>query len=441
MTSDDRAPRELQELARRESAGLGAEARARVLASVRERGPAVVRRARVQRQVGQGVAAASLVLLAVSGARLLSPEGPEGPAAPAVAQSAARPCEGRAAAPARFEPTDDGEQVLELGARAFVRAEAGSRVAVSENAACRLVLALDHGRVYVHARDLGQGELLVVTAEARVAVRGTVFGVARQDAELTVDVAEGLVEVTASEHAREAVRPGQRLRRRGATSAREVLPEAAERRLLDAVYGPRAVGALEAASIDEDEDEDDDLAQRSSEVRRKRRGKKRAPARLRADPPALEAPSAAPAWGRAEVRAEAPAEVPAEPAPESLDELLALAERLKRSGDLLGARRTLRRAGEMSGPDARAAWIALARLELQSGNTAEVRRAVREYGRRGGGPLEPEGSWLMVRAEERAGRLDEARAEAGALIHRWPGTPQAEEARRWLGRADAGSSP
>lgn len=435
MTTEEPPSAGLQELARRER-GLDAEARARVLASVRDQGPSLVKRARLQRQLTHVASGLAVVVLAVGGAWWLRGGGASAPLEaerPALAE--ALPCEGRALSAASFRDAEGGERILDLGERAFVRADAGSVVSISELESCRLVLALERGRVDVHARDLGAGELLVTTLEAQVRVRGTIFSVARaDDAELTVEVAEGQVDVSSADEPPESLRPRQRLRRRGRVTNRTPLDGEAEHRLLV------SVGMLEAeteawANLEEDE-EDEDPKPRQVDRRRKRRIKKRPPSAVE---------HSAPEWAPAPPPARVPAvdltPAASEPPPETLDTLLALAERLKRSGDLNGARRALRRAGEMSGPDAKAAWIALARLELQAGNTAEVRRAVREYGHRGGGPLEPEGAWIAVRAEERAGRLQEARAEASALIRRWPSTPQAEEARRWLARADAGSSP
>lgn len=436
MTTEERPSAELQELARRERAGLNAEARARVLASVREQGPRLVKRARLQRQLTQVGSGLTVVVLAVASAWWLKAGGSSAPLeaeGPALAE--VRPCEGRALPTASFRDAEGGDRILDLGERAFVRVEADSVVSIAELQPCRLVLALERGRVNVHARDLGAGELLVTTTEAQVRVRGTIFSVARaEDAELTVDVAEGQVDVSSRDEPSRSLRPRERLLRRGQVTKRTALEPEAEHRLLVSV-GVLEVETAELVELEVDE-ADEDPKPRPGERRRKRRIKRRAPSAVEPSAPEAASPSA-PAW----VPAVDPAPAGSAPPPETPDTLLTLAERLKRAGDLNGARRALRRAGEMSGADAKAAWIALARLELQAGNTAEVRRAVREYGRRGGGALEPEGAWIAVRAEERAGRLQEARAEASALIRRWPSTPQAEEARRWLARADAGSSP
>lgn len=437
MAADGRPDPELQALARHEDGRLDAASRARILAAVRDQGPGVVKRAQVRRRVTQGASLLGALALVSAGAFALVEQSSPEPGLPSAAPLAeTRPCEARPRSEAVLRAAEGGDQVLDLGARAFVRVEAESVLRIAENERCRLVLTLERGRVDVHARDLGAGELLVTTQEAEVRVRGTVFSVARDAGlGLTVDVAEGRVEVTAGEEPSRSLRGGQRLRRRAETVEQSPLASEAERRLLASV-GLVEDTALQPIALDEADEAEEDVPRPrgDGEKRKRRRSRRRA-----TPPPRTSAPEAAPS----------PQPEPGpEPAPEAqgapvetLDSLLALAERLKRSGDLSGARRALRRAGEMRGADARAAWIALARLELQAGRTAEVRRAVREYERRGGGPLEPEGAWLAVRAEERAGRLDEARAEAAALIQRWPRTPQADEARRWLSQADAGLSP
>jgi hypothetical protein len=374
-------------------------------------------------QVGAAVGA---IALAVAGAWALQVEPTSQSGAPLMASG--RACESRPQVSGRFEADANGEQVLDLDGRAFVRAESGSVVRLLENEPCRLVLSLERGRVDVHAMDLGSGELQVLAGEGRIEVKGTIFSVVRDDGEFTVDVAEGVVEVSSGGDPKQPVGRGERLRRVRRAAERSALEVEEQNRILMAVG---VIDADDSGALDEQVAEVDELDELDGPEPSRRRRAKRPRHRSRRALDREVAPVV-------EVEPEVPE--PAPP-PVALSALLSEAERLKRAGDLDGARRSLRKAGERSGADARAAWIALARLELQAGRTADVRQALSEYRRRGGGPLEPEGAWILVRAEERAGRVAEARAEAEALLRRWPSTPQAEEARRWLLRADAGSAP
>lgn len=220
----------------------------------------------------------------------------------------------------------------------------------------------------MHARDLGGGELLVRTAEADVVVRGTRFSVSRAGESTRVELEEERVAIVTGGRERVRVRAGQAVR----IASGEVMRD--------------EIGAADAAGPD--------APSASGAVRASRRG-----------------PGPAPSAG----------------------ELAARAARLEAAGDVAGARRLYRRAGAMSGYDAQAALLALARLELRQGRHDDARAALAAHRRRfGATALSVEALALAVRVARARGSRDEARRIAGELIERYPGTPQAEQARRWL---------
>ena len=99
-----------------------------------------------------------------------------------------------------------GSRDIELGDRALFVLHGRAQATVSKLEPCLTVLALERGRVTVHARDLGGGTLLVATRRGTVEVHGTVFAVDLEgpsrsprhpdEVGLRVAVAEGLVGVT-----------------------------------------------------------------------------------------------------------------------------------------------------------------------------------------------------------------------------------------------------
>jgi Tfp pilus assembly protein PilF len=118
---------------------------------------------------------------------------------------------------------------------------------------------------------------------------------------------------------------------------------------------------------------------------------------------------------------------------ESPGDLLARAEKLRRAGKHDEARSLYRVVGAGSGATAEAAWLALARMELGTGNAAGAQRAASERRARfGGGSLGPEARWIDVRTYRLAGDESAARRAARDLVARWPRSPQADAARRWL---------
>lgn len=157
------------------------------------------------------------------------------------------PCAGAPLPIARTERDRAARRTtIDLGDRArFVLLE-GARAELAEQTACRTVLALDRGRVAVHARDLSGGELIVRTSRGDVVVHGTIFDVRAEGdgAELAVSVAEGVVGVVTGgrELARLHEGDAARVDAAGATvhdaSHRAVL---ALRALVDPPRRPRAV--------------------------------------------------------------------------------------------------------------------------------------------------------------------------------------------------------
>jgi hypothetical protein len=262
--------------------------------------------------------------------------------------------------------------------------------------------------VVVDAKDLGDGELIIAAGDSNVRVRGTLFGVSRERDALTVEVTSGVVEVASAR----SVRPqgGDRTR-----DWREHRVGAGQRLLVSSVGV--ATGRLAAG--------------RAAELERVLRGPKviGLEALSPVEPPTAAAlPRSEPGADRATLSL--PTTLTDEPSP---SELLARAETLRRAGDYAGARALYRQVGSTAGPTAEAAWLALARMELGLGDTVAARRATEERRRRfGRGTLGPEALWIDVRTHQQAGEAAKARQIAEELASRWPGSPQAAAARRFL---------
>ncbi len=409
---DEHLQERLGELAEADDDGLDLDAEARVVGVVGVRGPGIVRRARVQRAALYGgvsaiAVAASVALFfefrSTSGAgpaetaandEHLSPDVDE-TAGPVVASAPAESpaCESwsdRSMAEVGFESSEE-QVVLDLGKVAYARAPLTSKVYLQEATRCRTVIELESGRVSVHARDLGGGQLIVRSGDTEVSVRGTIFAVDRALGDITVDVAEGRVVVRRATTDPVEVEAGSRLELDSDIVAETSLDIQAEANLLEQVVPLD----LELAELD--------------------------------------APSA-PQSGAESKRAPAPASrVAASKKVEKPGELLRRAEALRQSGNAEGARRLYRQVGSGSGPTAEAAWLALARMELASGNPAGARDATKQRAARfGSGSLGPEALWISVRSNRQAGKTKSAKRAARVLIQRWPDSPQATAARRWL---------
>lgn len=401
LALDDHLQQRLGELADTQDPELDVDARGRVVQTVGEQGPGIVRRAQARRSAAYGAAFGLAVAAAValfvqyrSGATNSSGvavEVAESTATEPQAKTAALPspsakpkraCESwadRSAAEVGFRP-NGGQNELDLGHVAFARALPNSRVYLEEATRCRTVIALGSGRVSVHARDLGGGELVVRTGDTEVRVRGTIFAVDRASTDVTVDVLEGRVVVRRAETKPVEVAAGRRLELDTELVAESHLDIVAEAHLLDEVM-PLVPEALVSEALETP----------------------------RPSAPRKEAPT-----GNAE-------------------DLLRRAEALRQAGDIAGARQLYQQVGSGSGPTAEAAWLALARMELANGNPAGARSATKQRSRRFGyGSLGPEALWISIRSHRQAGKRNAAERTARQLIQRWPDSPQAKAARRWL---------
>jgi hypothetical protein len=383
----------------------------RIEQQIEAKGPAIVRRARVVRRVQQ-IAIGGAATIAVALAFVLT----KAPA-PEVTQIAeAGPACSKRAAPSVAEQRTGGAVAFDLGLVANAKLLPGAVGSVREVTACRTVFVLETGRIDVHARDLGGGELIVEAGSRRVTVHGTIFSVERQGEMVAVDVTEGVVAVSGH---------GKRLRAGDRVELRE----------------PVAVVEPEVEENDEPEIEEPRRVKREKPRARKRHVKRPKPKRFSLDlgsyeeEPEEPAPKFEPAL---DPPVSPPKQVaPPEPEEESPDDLVRLAARLRKLGDVAGARKLYRRAGALRGPTAEAAWIALARLEIDLKQGPLALAALREHGDRfSGGTLAIDARWLRVQAHELAGDRSAAEREARALVRRWPDTEQARSAKAWLERSD-----
>lgn len=424
MALDDRERRRLGDLAEREAGGLDPAARERLIARLRTSGPSVVHRARVMRVAGRSLAAGATVAAIAMAVIALRPE----TRAPAALACASYPELGHTELAQR-----SGAQVLDLGDRALVVGTAASALELIEASACRTVLRLSRGEAVVHAKALGGGTLSVRTAHGEVTVHGTIFRVAADPEEVEVEVAEGLVELSGGEEPSVFVAAGERLKRGKKRSPQKTrLGSGDQRRLIEQLSAASASQLAEAEPVQETPPVEDEAIEAAPETpvaaeeeprqKKRRRASKRRIHQNAPEPAAVEA---------------LPPITPPAP-PRVIESPAVLARRgdaLRRSGDLDGARAAYREAGGQSGPTAEAAWIALARLELGAKRAGAAREALAERSRRfGGGVLGVEAAWLSVLTEEASGDFSAAERAATRLIERWPQTPQAQAAQRWIDR-------
>jgi ferric-dicitrate binding protein FerR (iron transport regulator) len=212
---DERFRQRLRELSALDKEPLPRGARDRIVFNVTARGPALIRGARRERVafIGGGVvlaaAAAAALFVRVAG----SGDGQIGVVTEgrgAAASPAAPLCESRQAPAASFVDQQQ-RRLLDLGALGVASAKPGSDVVVKESSACRTVIALKAGRLSVRARDLGGGELIVQTRNAEVVAQGTLFAVTQDEGGVTVEVAEGRVQVRRLDQNQRVVEAGSRL--------------------------------------------------------------------------------------------------------------------------------------------------------------------------------------------------------------------------------------
>ena len=277
----------------------------------------------------------------------------------------------RAWAPA----TPDG-----LGPRGTVTFDPDTDAKIVGEDACRTIVDLREGRVTVHADDLGGGTLAVRTSRGEVTVHGTIFSVAARDQVVTIEVEEGRVAWTAKGEPAVYLGASDRL----------------------VVGAPAAATTALAPTPDEPPE-----PERPAVTPKKRKSRPRKQARLRAEPPKPKRPSSS--------------------------DLVRRAEALRRASDAPGARAAYRAAGQIGDSTGEAAWIALARFELELSQPKAALQALAERRRRfGAGALELEAEWIAVRALSASGQTGRAAQRAKQIVRRWPKSAQAQAASAWL---------
>lgn len=419
---DETLRRRVAEIAAADSVGLDDAASERIVRRLAAEGPRVVRWARRTRFA---LMAAGPVLAVAAGAALLVRHSVgkgtrEEATVTLPAEAAVVSACARRAVPvgAGFVAGSDGAR-LDLGMVATAVAEPNADVRVVEVAPCRTVIALGMGRVTVHAKDLGGGELRVRARDGEVTVHGTIFAVAQTNDSLMVEVAEGRVGVK-DRTGVHWVGAAERLLVSAVGVAQGTLAPDRVRALRGAVGAPLVVG-LETLEAVPPQSHPRGIAEAApsqpspgSAVRTRSSG--------------VEAVELASAMETAQEAPAAPAARAAVPA-----DLLGQAEQARHAGDYAGARDLYRRAAGGQGPTAEAAWVALARMELSLGHAALAREATKQRQEHfGQGTLSPESQWIDVRTYRQTGDLGRARALAEELVRRWPSSPQARAAAQWL---------
>ncbi len=425
---DERFRSFVHEVAEADTETLSAVARERIFERVAAEGPGLVRRAR---RVRVAILSAGPVL-AVAAALMLfvAPRGHERAVpstTPVAARTAARACASRpVVSGVGFSENQNGPW-LDLGVTAVAQATGGTAVKLLDAEPCRTVVALDSGTVAVHAKDLGGGELVVRAPGGEVTVHGTIFAVTQDGTTFTVEVAEGHVGVTDRAGTQE-VSTGQRVSVSDAGVARSILTAERGRAIRAAVGAPEIVGldSLKPFESGEAPPPPSRNGAASGHVAETASG-------ARSGSVATPEPSAI-AVNLAEDVAPAPPEPRVAAAPPSASaDPLTMAEQARRAGDFAKARELYRRAGDGAGVTAEAAWVALARMELSLGHAVAARDATNQRQVRfGQGTLAPEALWIDVRTYRETGDTERARDLAGELIRRWPSSPQASAAQRWL---------
>lgn len=436
--SEDRFRRRVAEIASADGGVLTDAARERILSRVADQGPALVRAARWKRRAlyaAGPVLAAAAVFAFVAKTDAVAPKREVVAAAKKQAPSHALACSARPVPAAREFVPASGGSALDLGGVALAVADQGASVRAESVEACRTIIGLTAGRVTVHARDLGGGELSVRAPGALVTVKGTIFSVTQNPDALVVEVAEGTVAVSgrSGEH---LVHRGERLHLSAVGIAQGELGGVREN-ALRAVVGVPAVVGFEALPEGESQTEPSVRAEASAVATAPRAMAQGRPRLAHGQDPAAEkeAPEAAAVEGSV---AEAPpprVELPEAPAKaETAADWLTQAEQARKAGKFAEARTLYRRIAEQgSGVTAEAAWVALARMELSLGHLAAARDATkRRQERFGHGTLEPEALWIDVRTYRQSGDATRARSLAEDLVRRWPKSPQARAAEQWL---------
>ncbi len=330
-----------------------------------------------------GVAAAASALAWVGAS-----DGPSGGSS----ADGARACEA-------WAPADEG-----LGRRGEMTTV--GELTVSAPDGCTTELSLLDGRVDVHARDLGGGVLRVRAGAAQVEVRGTRFSVSREGGAVAVAVREGHVVVSNGDEPEVHLRGGDRWERGGPVATAQP----------PALDDPRLASA-EPASAEP----------ASAEPTSAQPG-----ARTLVDgpaPPVAGEPAPRPVGvAGAERGPVAGRSAPSAPEPGAT---LREAERRWRAGERDRARALFRQVGLGEDTLAEAAWVRLARHELQAGSPARARQAARSHRRRfPRGRLGAEALWILAQSARRLGDAGGADRAVDELRARYPDSPQARAAER-----------
>jgi hypothetical protein len=216
---DETMRERLRTLALSEVRQLDLHARERIVKSVVSSGPAVVRRARMER-IARG--AGAFTLAAAAGAVILlrfAGDGATGdagrhaaapPPSPATLQSPPRSCETRAFTPSAFARGPNAS-VLDMGKALFVTATPDSNVKLQDSNACQTVIQLDSGRVTLQARDLGGGEIRVRVRGSEIVTKDGLVAVGLVGADLAVEVADGSAMVSRPGSAARVVERGTKV--------------------------------------------------------------------------------------------------------------------------------------------------------------------------------------------------------------------------------------
>jgi len=433
--SDERFRRRIAEIASVDGGVLSDAARERILSRIVQEGPSLVRGARWKRRM---LYAAGPVLAAAAAVAFLAKANLASPRANPVATSkdtnvepAALACASRPVPAARDFTSRPGGASLDLGEVALAVADPGAAVSAERLEACRTVIGLTSGRVTVHARNLGGGELSVRAPGGLVTVKGTMFSVTQNPDALVVEVAEGTVAVN-SRSGEHLVHHGERLHLSAVGIAQGALDGTRENALRAVIGVPSVVGfeALPEGEVRAPESTGVAVQPRPALAFRGRVAHA-AEASDKDLPTAVEAPEARVAEALPEPAVTLP-ETAAKA--ETAADWLTQAEHARKTGKFAEARTLYRRVAEQSsGTTAEAAWVALARMELSLGHPAAARDATkRRQERFGHGTLEPEALWIDVRTYRQSGDVPRARALAEELVRRWPKSPQARAAEQWL---------
>lgn len=425
---------------------LGEEQRSALAQRLSSEGPARIRQARMRRNIVRSAGVAFSVLLVGALATSLMRHNPPGDLRSAdrslsgdrtldrtavVDRTAvALRCSSFASFPEQTLDATDARDVL-LGERARVILDPEARAEITATSPCRTLIHLRQGRVTVHARDLGGGELIVRTEEASVVVHGTIFAVETNKDALTVEVLEGLVEVTSGKESGLKLAGGDSMRAlkgtgkhagRGTTSiSRGSLSGARQASMRLLVEQPTR-------------DSPTTVTRSDRRISRRNGGTRHSPlGELRSRSDARNHPSDAPR--EREARGFAGRTIESSSNVDSLEDLLARGARFASEGRVDLAREAYREAGAGRGLVAETAWIALARMEIELGEVDAARNALRQRATRfGAGSFGAESLWLLLRAQELEEMTEDAEKTAHQILRDHPSAPQARAAKDWLER-------